>query len=298
MEKELTQSYRLRTKINIKNRYSVKYGFVLPYTDIISNIIIIKFYNRFLNYLNQFEDYRNYNYVIVRINEKNELVAKFFLFENNKLSIKLINYLRESKSYNLKGIVSQFEHKETIDFGVPYVWAYIKDTIIRSNVNSFCQVNPFTRHQVYDTVVKYAKETGCENLYCIGGEMIYYMLNLDMLSYYGCSNCKYIIEDAKATDFKGKELEIELNSYKDHKTFRPTKDNTVVILNVFKITKEIIEFINLYRDFIKYIIIISCKKKEVMKMTEFELVKDKYLHLMPYTKAVEFVQLRKVIKIT
>lgn len=291
---EIQNNYRLRTKINIKQRYSSKFGFVLPYTDIISNVIILKFYNRFIDFLNRNDDYSRYNYVIVRINEKNELVAKFFLFDDVELSDELIDHLNASKSYTLKGIVSQFGEKETVNYGVPYVWAYIGDTVFRSNINSFCQVNPFTRHQVYDTVIEYAKESGCENLYCIGGEMIYYMLNLELKSNYGCSNCNYIVGDAKATDHIEKDLEIEFKQYNDPNNFRYVKEDTVLILNVFKITKEIIEFFKLYKEFIKYIIIISCKEKEIKKMTEFELVEGKKMHLMPFTKAVEFVELRKI----
>lgn len=285
----MRENYRLRTKINIASQYLSKYKIIPIYRDIITNHTIIKFFNRLIHYINENSiDSSNYNYVIIRLSEYGDIVVKFFMKEIIDDFKPMISYLLNSISYSLKGVVIERNKKESILYGFPYIFTLMDGVVYRSNVNSFCQSNPFTRHLIYNTVKSNAKSSTAKKLFCLGGELIYYMTQLEknFVRMYGCTNCNYIYSDAKCIRPL---YNIDLIDYSH---FDDLDEMVIIILNVFKITDSMIKFIENNKKFIDKLIVISCNEKEINKIKKLSccsLINETKLELMSYTTVKESI---------
>lgn len=205
-----------------------------------------------------------YNYFLGSYNIKKYIEEgnEYDIIQDNMENSLIIKRGEEIKIWNYK----KRKYLENIRIQIK-----IFNKIVMKQIDSFDQNNIKQAKQIRYTVLKYLQEKRINNykgndIIGIGGEYYIYFLFLNYKKYYGFSNHKTIIEDAKYNFPISKN---ELVNYNDIMSFveLEKKETYDVIINVINIHENIIKYVCNYD--IKNIIIITCKPLETkIKMLE------------------------------
>jgi 5'(3')-deoxyribonucleotidase len=146
-----------------------------------------------------------------------------------------------------------------------------KNKIIFISHNSFQQTNSKLNNSIRKYVLE--KSKSYTDIMSIGGESYVYGLNKICKRLVFYTNSEHIINDFKKNlCFYGEQLrnifsyKIAYNNIDDYtKHFEIPYTNICVIINLSKLNLNVINYLNKYKSFIKYIIIISCNHKDYLK---------------------------------
>ncbi len=178
-----------------------------------------------------------------------------YLLVNNKGNIYVYNYYN-NKSYKHNKIQIEFN-------GYKFV----------KHIDSFDQNNYLIANKVRLYVLSLIDKNN-NIILGIGGEFYIYFYFINALKYIGISNHQSIINDSKynipcSTNY--------LVDYNNNKTYPIIKNADCIILNVFNIHKNIIEYIEKIK--FKKLVLISCNlpdNKFKMLVSKFKIVSIKY----------------------
>ena len=153
----------------------------------------------------------------------------------------------------------------------------INNVLIKYNPLSFRQSDDSIKYKIYEILKEYGKfkHIYCQNLYFIGGEMVFYSkLFQNLNQVYMITDYETIYEDAKRNSAKYDK--IFMIDYDKDELIRPESiDNFTLIANTSKqgLGKKLSE--EIVKLGIQTVFIISCNQKSFYK--DFEILKKKYV---------------------
>lgn len=202
-------------------------------------------------------------------------LGEYYLIQDNLFNMLLIK--KKNNSLDIDNyIIYDYNKKKFYKYNRLPI--YFNDNIIYKQIESFDQNNIIIANKIRKYVLQEVKiifnNKLFENILGIGGEYYLYFKFLVSNKYFGISNHKCIIEDAK---YNIPNSENYLINYDKYDTFPNLYKIDLVIINVTKIHENIIKYIKLIQS--NNIIIITCKltnNKLILLKQNFKIKKIKY----------------------